>query len=78
MYQKGDLLWIPAGTLLQRPRIIGKDNLFSNYHQTNQPTIALFLEHEDHEKCQIVLDGQNWSVETRMVRHNIQEERYVG
>ena len=74
MYQKGDLLWIPAGTLLHRPRIPGKDDLFSNWHQTTAPCVALFLEFQSHEKCTIMLDGQNWSVETRQVRHNVSEE----
>ena len=43
MYQKGDLLWIPAGTLLMRPRVFGEDDLFSNYFQTLEPCVGLFL-----------------------------------
>ena len=78
MYQRGDLLWIPAGTLLKRPRIVGKDDLFSNYHQTVIPCVALFIQHESHINCTIMLDGQNWSVETREVHHNIREEQYVS
>ena len=78
MYQKGDLLWIPAGTLLRRPPILGKDDLFSNWHQTTSPTVALFLEFVSHEKCTIMLDGQNWSVETKQIRHNVMEESYVS
>jgi len=78
MYQKGDLLWIPAGTLLHRPRMAEKDDLFSNWHQTTGPTVALFLEFESHEKCTIMLDGQNWTVETRNIRHNVAEEIYVS
>ena len=67
-------MWIPAGTLLKRPRIAGKDDLFSNWHQTTSPTVALFLKFTTHEKCSIMLDGQNWSVETRNVRHSIMEK----
>ncbi len=74
MYQKGDLLWIPAGTLLQRPRILGKDDLFSNFFQTREPSVALFIEFESHSKCVIMLEGQNWSVETRQIRHNVAAE----
>ncbi len=74
MYQIGDLLWIPAGTLLKRPRVIGKDDLFSNFYQTREPEIALFVGYESHDHCKIMLDGDNWSVETRSVRHNIKEE----
>ena len=33
-------MWIPAGTLLQRPRIPGKDDLFSNFYQTREPTVS--------------------------------------
>ena len=77
MYQKGDLLWIPAGTLLQQPSMTRKADLFS-YHQTTSPCVALFLEHESHHKCTIMLDGQNWSVETRQVRHNVAEENYAS
>ena len=78
MYQKGDLLWIPAGTLLQRARVLGKDDLFSNYYQTREPCVALFLEHETHSKCRIMLDGENWSVETDSVKHNVAEDYCVG
>ena len=67
-------MWIPAGTLLQRKRIPGHDDLFSNYYQTREPTIALFLEFENHENCKIMLDGQNWSVKTRGIRHNVEEK----
>ena len=77
MYQMGDLIWIPAGTLLHRPRVPGKDDLFSNWHQTTSPTVALFLEFVSHEKCTIMLDGQNWSVETRNVSHNVQEKEHA-
>lgn len=71
-------MWIPAGTLLQRPRIPGKDDLFSNFYQTREPTVALFLEFESHEKCKIMLDGENWTVETREVRHSVTEAAYVN
>ena len=74
MYQTGDLLWIPAGTLLKRPRIPGKDDLFSNFYQTKEPCIALFVNHESHEECTIMLEGESWSVETKSVRHNVQDE----
>lgn len=74
MYQKGDLLWIPAGTLLRRPRVLGKDDLFSNFHQTKQPEIALFVNHESHADCSVLLDGREWVVETRNIRHNIKEK----
>ena len=74
MYQKGDLLWIPAGTLLRRPRVLGKDDLFSNFHQTKQPEIALFMNHQSHADCSVLLDGREWVVETRNIRHNIKEK----
>ena len=74
MYQKGDLLWIPAGTLLQRPRIPGKDDLFSNWHQTLKPTIALFMDFEGHDKSVVVISGEQWSVDTKNIRHNVSEE----
>ena len=74
MYQKGDLLWIPAGTLLTRPRVLGRDDLFSNYYQTTSPCVALFLDFEGNDKCVVVMDGQNWSVEAKKVRHNVREE----
>ena len=78
MYQKGDLLWIPAGTLLMRPRIFGEDDLFSNYFQTLEPCIGLFLNFHRDNKCVVLIDGQNWSVETKNVRHNVREKSCVG
>lgn len=74
MYQKGDLLWIPAGTLMNRPRISGKDDLFSNYYQTTSPCVALFLKFEGQDQCLIMMSGQNWTVQTKNVRHNVMEE----
>ena len=35
--------------------------------------MALFVSYESHDHCSIMLDGSNWSVETRNVRHGIQE-----
>jgi hypothetical protein len=58
--------------------VLGQDDLFSNFHQTTKPTVALFLQHETHDHCTIMLDGQNWSVETRQVRHNVMEENYAS
>ena len=73
MYQIGYLLCIPAGTLLKRPRVLGRDDLFSNFHQTKQPEVALFVGYESHDSCKILLDGRNWTVEIRNVKHNVQE-----
>jgi len=78
MYQKGDLLWIPAGILLNRPRVPGKDDLFSNWHQTTAPTVGLFLKFEGSHKCVVMIGGCNWSVDTKNIRHNVQEDSYVG
>ena len=78
MYQKGDLLWIPAGTLLMRPRVIGQDDLFSNFYQTTTPCVALFLEFQNQSKCVVMMDGQNWCVDTKSIRHNVKEENYAS
>ena len=63
---------------MNRPRIPGKDDLFSNFYQTTIPAVALFLEFVNHEKCTIMLDGQNWSVDTKNIRHNVGEEVYAS
>jgi len=78
MYQKGDLLWIPAGTLLNRPRVPGKDDLFSNWHQTMKPSVALFMSFEEYDRSIIMLDGKQWSVETKNIRHNTKEECFAS
>tara|TARA_R110000824_G_scaffold397984_1_gene601361 strand:- start:336 stop:509 length:174 start_codon:yes stop_codon:yes gene_type:complete len=57
---------------------MAQDSLFSNYYQTHQPTVALFLEHETHDKCKIMLDGQNWSVELRNIKHNVMAESHAS
>ena len=71
-------MWIPEGTLLQRPRIAGEDDLFSNFFQTKKPYLALFLEHVTVEYCNIVLDGNCWRVKTRGIRHNVPEVENAG
>jgi hypothetical protein len=74
MYQKGDLIWIPAGTLLTRPRIPGKDDLFSNYHQTTVPCVGLFIGFSGYNSSEIMMGGANWTVDTSLIRHNVYEE----
>ena len=74
MYQKGDLLWIPAGTLLTRPRVVGKDDLFSNYYQTTSPCVALFVDFVGYKSCEVLMGGTQWTVDIKNVRHNITEE----
>ncbi len=78
MFQKGDLLWIPAGTMLHRPRIPGKDDLFSNWFQTTKPTVALFLKFEGYDNSIVMMSGKNWSVKTREIRHNVTEDTCVS
>ena len=78
MYQKGDLLWIPAGTMLTRPRIPERDDLFSNYHQTVRPCIALFLNFKGYDSCEVMMDGVNWTVKVKSIRHNVLEEENVS
>ena len=71
-------MWIPEGVMLHRQRIPEKDDLFSNSWMTNSPQVALFLEFLDTNKCAVILDGQNWVIETKYVRHNVPEESCVG
>jgi hypothetical protein len=73
MYQKGDLLWIPAGTLMNRPRIPGKDDLFSNFYQTTAPSVAIFLKFKGDNQCLVMMGGDNWTVPTKNIKHNVQE-----
>ena len=61
-----------------RPPILGKDDLFSNFYQTTTPTVALFLEFSNSKKCVVMMEGQNWSVDTKDIRHNIKEVSCVG
>jgi len=63
---------------MNRPRIPGKDDLFSNYYQTTSPVVALFLKFESHENCVVMMAGQNWSVPTKHIRHNVAEENYAS
>ena len=78
MYQIGDLLWIPAGTLLMRPRVLGRDDLFSNFKKTDHPCLGLFIEHVGGDYCNINVEGQEWSVQTREIRHNVSLEDCYG
>jgi hypothetical protein len=64
--------------MLHRQRIPNRDDLFSNWWMTSAPQIALFLKFLDQNKCAVVLDGQNWIIETKYVRHNTMENSYVG
>ena len=78
MYQIGDLLWIPAGTLLTRRRILGNDDLFSNYLKTKKPCLGLFVEHVNRRTCSVNIDGAQWVVETKNIRHNVEEVSCVS
>ena len=59
--------------MLHRQRIPGKDDLFSNWWQTSAPQVALFMKFLDRSKCQIVLGGEDWIIDTKDVRHNVGE-----
>ena len=78
MYQIGDLLWIPAGTLLTRQRVLGNDDLFSNYIKTPTPCLGLFIKHVTRNQCNVSIDGVEWLVETKNIRHNVSEESCCG
>tara|TARA_E500000318_G_C3365598_1_gene136402 strand:+ start:202 stop:342 length:141 start_codon:yes stop_codon:yes gene_type:complete len=45
---------------------------------TNAPQIALFLKFLPENKCEVVLGGKGWVIETKHVRHNVQENLNVG
>ncbi len=64
--------------MLHRRRIPDKDDLFSNWWMTNAPQIALFLKFLPENKCEVVLGGKGWVIETKHVRHNVQENLNVG
>ena len=64
--------------MLSRQRIPDRDDLFSNWWMTNSPQIGLFLNFLDHNKCSVVLGGQNWVIETKYIRHNVMENSYVS
>ena len=63
---------------MHRQRVPEQDDLFSNWWQTTAPQVALFLKFTGSDKCEIILDGQGWVVDTKNVRHNVKEETYVG
>ncbi len=57
---------------------MGQDDLFSNFYQTTTPCVALFLEFHEESKCVVMMDGQNWCVDTKNVMHNVKEENYAS
>ena len=63
---------------MYRPRIPGTDDLFSNYYQTLSPSVAIFLEFEESDKCIVMMGGDNWTVPTKHIRHNVEEKNYVS
>ena len=72
MYQIGDLLWIPAGTLVIREKN-KDDNLFSNMWKTTKPQIGIFKEHKDHQWSNILIDNGVFSVENKNIKHHVGE-----
>ncbi len=63
---------------MNRPRIPGKDDLFSNYYQTTVPSVAIFLEFKDSDECIVMMGGKNWAVPTKNIKHNVAEVSYAN
>ena len=64
--------------MLHRQRNPERDDLFSNWWQTTAPQVALFMKFTDSGKCEVMLGGQDWIVETKNIRHNTMEMENVN
>lgn len=67
MFQKGDLLWIPANTVL----LVSQPNNPQAMRITSKPEVGVFMNdtEEDKDFCELVSDGRHWVTNKKNIKH---------
>ena len=68
MYERGDLVWIPQGTVLHR-KFTENDSLFSPISVTVKPQIGVFVENHSRGFSKVMIDSKVWEIENKEIRY---------
>jgi hypothetical protein len=76
MYEKGDLVWIPQGTVLHR-KWSENDNLFSPISVTAKPQIGVYAGQNKRGYSRVMIDSKIWEIENREIRYFAENKKEV-
>ena len=67
MFQTGDLLWIPQGSMILAPT----PNAPESYQVIEKPNIGLYVKQSanDADYSFILLNGEKWAIQNKHIRH---------
>jgi hypothetical protein len=67
MFQTGDLLWIPQGSMILAPT----PNSPSSFKVMEEPNIGLFVEpsKKDRDYSFILINGERWAIKNKQIMH---------
>ncbi len=67
MFQTGDLLWIPQGSMILSPL----PNAPNHFKVIDKPNIGLYVEQssDDRDYSFIMVDGQKWAIQNKQIMH---------
>ena len=67
MFQTGDLLWIPQGSMILYPT----PNAPKSFKVVEEPNIGLYVEQSvnDRDYSFIIISGQKWAIQNKQIKH---------
>jgi len=67
MFQTGDLLWIPQGSMILAPT----PNAPSSVKVVDKPNIGLYVEQstKDKDYSFILIEGEKWAINNKQIKH---------
>ena len=67
MFQTGDLLWIPQGSMILSPQ----PSAPSSFKVIVEPNIGLYVSQsiDDKDYSFVLIDGQQWAIKNKEIKH---------
>tara|TARA_R110002167_G_C12132623_1_gene599246 strand:- start:217 stop:462 length:246 start_codon:yes stop_codon:yes gene_type:complete len=66
MFQTGDLLWIPQGSVMLSPT----PSAPLAFKYVEEPSIGLYVENaEDKDFSFVLIDGERWVIKSKHIKH---------
>lgn len=67
MFQTGDLLWIPQGSVI----LSHNPNAPLSFQKVEEPRIGLYISQSDHDRdfSIVMLEGRQWAIKNKHIMH---------
>ena len=66
MFQTGDLLWIPQGSVMLSPT----PDAPVNFKYVEEPRIGLYVKRsEDRDFSLVLVNGERWTIKSKHIKH---------